>query len=292
MSWFRVDDKLHGHRKARRAGAEAMGLWVMCGSYLSASNSEDGRIELDEVEAVALTLRVRKWEGLVDRLVDVGLWDREGNALIFHDWTDYRPTGEAELERRRAADRARKEAAREAARSKRESEDKSDAVRGTSADTSSETSEDIPRTGPESSAEGCPHPRVGSPDPSRPDPLHTAQRARTPGGQVAWDALRSHPSLAAAADPEFGDELAAMAEMAGTTPLLAGAVADAAAKATAREIQHDRAKLRELLTGFVRHAKPRQDPAPRAAHRGPPPKQPPPEDGAKARGWGKTTTGD
>lgn len=276
MTWFRVDDKLHGHRKARRAGAEAMGLWVMCGSYLSASNSEDGRIELDEVEAVALTLRVRKWEGLVDRLVDVGLWDREGNALIFHDWTDYRPTGEAELERRRAADRARKEAAREAARSKRVSEDNPDAVRGTSAD--------IPRTGPDASAEGCPHPRVGSPDPSRPDPLHTAQRARTPGGQVAWDALRSHPSLAAAADPEFGDELAAMAEMAGTTPLLAGAVADAAAKATAREIQHDRAKLRELLTGFVRHAKSR--PAAPPARRGPPPKQAVPSD-LDTRGWGR-----
>lgn len=84
---------------------------------------------------------------------------------------------------------------------------------------------------------------------------------------MAWDALRSHPSLAAAADPEFGDELAAMAEMAGTTPLLAGAVADAAAKATAREIQHDRAKLRELLTGFVRHAKPPRPDQPRAPQR-------------------------
>mgnify|MGYP003619309605 CR=1 FL=1 len=31
--WFKVDDTLHSHPKARRAGLTAVGLWAMSGSY-------------------------------------------------------------------------------------------------------------------------------------------------------------------------------------------------------------------------------------------------------------------
>jgi len=33
MTWFKVDDSLAGHPKPRRAGKQAMGLWVIAGSW-------------------------------------------------------------------------------------------------------------------------------------------------------------------------------------------------------------------------------------------------------------------
>lgn len=39
MSWFKVDDKLHDHRKARKAGKSAMGVWVLAGSWCMSSET-------------------------------------------------------------------------------------------------------------------------------------------------------------------------------------------------------------------------------------------------------------
>ena len=111
MSWFRVDDKLHAHRKLARAGAEAMGLWVACGSYTSSFESPDGALADDEVAGRAALLGVKRWRSLADRLVDVGLWDRTATGFKFHNWQDYLPGAEAELARRKASDRERKRAA-------------------------------------------------------------------------------------------------------------------------------------------------------------------------------------
>lgn len=33
MAWFNADDKMHGHPKVRKAGLEAIGLWLVCGTY-------------------------------------------------------------------------------------------------------------------------------------------------------------------------------------------------------------------------------------------------------------------
>ena len=41
MAWFKVDDKLHDHRKARRAGKAAIGVWVLAGSW-AMDNLTDG----------------------------------------------------------------------------------------------------------------------------------------------------------------------------------------------------------------------------------------------------------
>lgn len=127
MSWFRVDDNLHAHRKARRAGAEAMGLWVMCGSYASSLASDGaGILEPDEVEAVALTLGMKSWKRAAEKLVDVGLWHYEGRGYIFHDWDHYREgNSEAALERRREKDAERKRVLRASAKQKDMSADMS-----------------------------------------------------------------------------------------------------------------------------------------------------------------------
>jgi hypothetical protein len=111
MVWGKVDDKLHSHRKRRRAGLEAMGLWVVglsyCGDLLT-----DGFID-DEYVGGEKRGRV-----LAQRLVEAGLWhswtDQEcpqgsehctrpqvdGPGWWFHDWNVSNPTKAKVTEKR------------------------------------------------------------------------------------------------------------------------------------------------------------------------------------------------
>ena len=88
MSWFKVDDKLHDHRKARKAGKSAMGVWVLAGSW-SMDNDTDGFVPADVLA---------RWGTLADakRLIEAGLW-REGThkgeqGWRFHDWSRFQPS--------------------------------------------------------------------------------------------------------------------------------------------------------------------------------------------------------
>lgn len=118
MTWFKVDDKLHDHKKIRRArrggdrprDAAAMGLWVLAGSWCAA-NETDGFVPADELD---------QWdtdaEALAQRLVDAGLWttdEQDGeDGYLFHAWDEYQPT-RATLERRRERNRENMRKARE-----------------------------------------------------------------------------------------------------------------------------------------------------------------------------------
>ena len=66
MPWFKVDDKLHDHKKARKARKAAMGVWVLAGSW-SGGNLTDGFIP-DDV--------AKRWGTSHDfaALVSAGLW--------------------------------------------------------------------------------------------------------------------------------------------------------------------------------------------------------------------------
>lgn len=119
MPWFKVDDKLHDHRKARTAGKSAMGVWVLAGSW-SADNLEDGFVPSEVLG---------RWGTRADaaRLVSSGLWlpaEKEGEeGWAFHEWNERQPTkAEVEQERRANADRLR-----EWRRKRREAEGKRDA---------------------------------------------------------------------------------------------------------------------------------------------------------------------
>lgn len=90
MPWFKVDDKLHKHRKARLAGCEAMGLWALAGSW-SAAELQDGFVP----ESVCAQW-TPKFKALGGKLVAAGLWTagekRGEKGWYFHDWTTYQPT--------------------------------------------------------------------------------------------------------------------------------------------------------------------------------------------------------
>jgi len=104
MPWFMVDDKLHSHMKAARAGAEAMGLWVLAGSW-AADQLTDGFIP--DYMALRLDSKAKRHAA---SLVAAGFWvvaEREGErGWQFHEWTDFQPTKE-EVEVKRAAARDR-----------------------------------------------------------------------------------------------------------------------------------------------------------------------------------------
>lgn len=86
--WFKVDDKLHDHRKARLAKKAAMGVWVLAGSWCM-DNLTDGFVPADVLP---------RWGTRADAraLVAAGLWiegTREGErGWQFHDWSRFQPT--------------------------------------------------------------------------------------------------------------------------------------------------------------------------------------------------------
>jgi hypothetical protein len=104
VTWFKVDDKLHDHRKARAAGLPAMGLWVLAGSW-SADNTTDGFVP-DTVCA----RWDRQFRKLAAALVRVDLWspaEKDGEVgWQFHQWEERQPTRE-EIEKKRAEARER-----------------------------------------------------------------------------------------------------------------------------------------------------------------------------------------
>lgn len=106
MPWFKVDDKLHGHRKAIKAGP-AMALWVVAGSWCS-DHLTDGFVP--DYMADRLMSGGRE---MADQLVEAGLWvpdASEGDeGWRFHEWNDRNPTAEqVEAERAGARERMRR----------------------------------------------------------------------------------------------------------------------------------------------------------------------------------------
>jgi hypothetical protein len=97
MTWAKVCDSLHLHRKLRKAGPAAMGLWVAALSFC-ADQLTDGVVELEDAEGLAQRLGVPLAEipawvpEHAARLVKAGLWEVRGGGWIFHDWCDLQPS--------------------------------------------------------------------------------------------------------------------------------------------------------------------------------------------------------
>jgi hypothetical protein len=122
MPWFKVDDHLHDHPKARKAGAEAMGLWVLAGSY-AADNLTDGF-----VPEHTLSRWTRRGKALAQRLVAAGLWftDTQDDepGWRFHEWEQRQPMRAAKLAEREARAAAGRVGGQASGRSRREANTK------------------------------------------------------------------------------------------------------------------------------------------------------------------------
>jgi hypothetical protein len=114
VSFFKVDDHLHAHRKTLRAGVEPMGLWVLAASW-STGERTDGWVP----DYVARRLDPQ-CDDHAAALVAAGLWEtaeREGDqGWLFHQWDDHQHTAQYLEERnRRNANRMRHRRAQERA---------------------------------------------------------------------------------------------------------------------------------------------------------------------------------
>ncbi len=117
MAWFKVDDKLHSHVKAARAGVEAMGLWLLCGSWCM-DQLTDGFVP----DYIALRIDP-KARAKAARLVSAGLWFeavQDGDkGWKYHDWLNMQRSKE-QVNAERSASAERQQRAREAAKKRRE----------------------------------------------------------------------------------------------------------------------------------------------------------------------------
>lgn len=99
--WFKVDDKLHEHKKVRRMDYDlaAIGLWTLCGSW-SGDTRSDGFIPRTIPRRwVPSQARIDK---LANKLVVVGMWEPaevDGEkGWRFHDWSVYNPLEEEQTD--------------------------------------------------------------------------------------------------------------------------------------------------------------------------------------------------
>ncbi|MEV8149930.1 hypothetical protein AB0O52_17515 [Arthrobacter sp. NPDC080073] len=100
MAWFNADDKMHGHPKSRAAGLEAMGLWLLAGTYCT-DYLTDGLVPAWYVESWP------KGKQLAQKLIKVGLWESAGDDYQFLSWEEYQRT-KSQVEADKAKARERK----------------------------------------------------------------------------------------------------------------------------------------------------------------------------------------
>lgn len=134
MSWFKVDDGLWGSPKWIGLPAGARALWVTAGSYCM-DQLTDGRVP----ERVLGLLGGRRRDA--DALVKAGLWERDVEGWLFHDWSAYQPSRE-QVEAERAAARERQRRARERASSARRAAGESASSGWRAADSTAENTAD------------------------------------------------------------------------------------------------------------------------------------------------------
>jgi hypothetical protein len=110
MTWARLDDTFHHHPKPMKVNLAALGLFALGLSY-AADNGTRGRLP----ERWVLGRMVQDDQSAAEQLVDAGLWHREGNDFVIHDFHDYNLTPE-ELTEQRNGSRERKKRQRDSER--------------------------------------------------------------------------------------------------------------------------------------------------------------------------------
>jgi hypothetical protein len=99
MSWFKLDDKLRGHKKWVALDVFARSLWVDAGLWCAEHNN-DGVIPPHMIELIAFSAKVppAKMQEAIALLLKVKLWKpvpaAKGGGWRFHDWEKYQPLRE------------------------------------------------------------------------------------------------------------------------------------------------------------------------------------------------------
>lgn len=110
MSWVKLDPKRAINHKLLTAGMAANGLDIvaMCWTTLQ---EDDGFISAKDVEMLAGMYRCEDWQDLVDTLVAVDRWTKDGRrkGYVIRGYLEFN-FSKADMEARRKRDRDRKRA--------------------------------------------------------------------------------------------------------------------------------------------------------------------------------------
>src|SRR5579862_8143106 len=93
MGWARFDDMRAMNRKLRAAGFAARGLDEAAICQVAADMT-DGHISRATVEMLGVAHGEPGWAQLVEKLVDVGRWETNGDGWYIHDYLEFNPTRE------------------------------------------------------------------------------------------------------------------------------------------------------------------------------------------------------
>lgn len=97
MPWVRLDDNLDSHRKVRRAGNEAFGVWTRSLCY-SAGALTDGHVDPEWLQERVGSKAVSR---MAELLVVSGLWEPNSDGWVIHDYLDHNPTRASVLAKRK-----------------------------------------------------------------------------------------------------------------------------------------------------------------------------------------------
>lgn len=110
MTWFAIDDRFWSHPKTvcmreSEHYSAALALWAAAGSWCAGHAWNSGVVPAP----VLASFGVPDWRQGAALLIDVGLWEQQGGAVVYHDWTDWNgPDAKSwRIDRRRANDRDR-----------------------------------------------------------------------------------------------------------------------------------------------------------------------------------------
>lgn len=224
MSWAKLDDRLHSHTKARKAGLEAMGLWVLCLSHCAAQLT-DGFVDMVDIE----TIGGANGLNLAERLVSAGLWQHVEGGFQFRDYLEHNPSAaDVRAQREKYKLRHAKRKPGEKAVSGSSTRDAHGAAHVAAHGASRVLlTEQLTKQ---------PHELLASPDPD-PDPVISsppsarARDAEREPVRTILVELRKHPILETIATLEIAEQIAKYA-LTKPMPWIALAIEDAATKAT------------------------------------------------------------
>lgn len=108
MAWARLDDNFHSHPKTYLIGLDGCGLFCKAISY-AAHYLTDGFVPEVWVQAQLPSTRVKRDErGILDRLLDAGMFQRVDGGYMIHGYLDLNPSRtKVEQDRADAAERMR-----------------------------------------------------------------------------------------------------------------------------------------------------------------------------------------
>ena len=105
MAWAKIDDRFFSHPKIRRAGKEAVLLYLAGLTYCNEHLTE-GFISEESLPLIGFYAFVDDFKQSASKLVDVGLWHVSSKGLSngyeVHDYFDYNPTKEQVEETKKA----------------------------------------------------------------------------------------------------------------------------------------------------------------------------------------------